>query len=270
MADSVLSLMAAILCFIAVIFLIDQHLMKPKSYKVAWAIGLFFYGLGALAQYFGTRGHWTIADYRVWYLCGAILAAPYLGMGTIYLLAPRRIANIIMVFLGFFTAHAIIRTLTAPLSPQNFTLPAGMNLSMWFAAASNTDVVSGQHKLMPPDVVVVIAVLNSLGALALVGGAAWSAWKFYKTRTNPTRLASMGLLMIGGFAPTMAGTLAKFGVTDAFFVLTFVGALFLLAGYLVSIDVLAVLRVPFTNIVLLDRRVAPAPTIKPKPAKATT
>ena len=70
------------------------------------------------------------------------------------------------------------------------------------------------------------------------------------------------LLVVGGFAPTLAGTLTKTGHPDAFFILTFIGALFLFAGYLVSIDVFAILRVPFTDYVLLDRRTPPPPAAK--------
>ncbi len=259
MADAVLSLLTALCCFVAVVFLIDQQLLKPKPYKVVWAIGLFVYGAGAAAQFFATAGHWTQTDYRFWYLGGAILAAPYLGMGTYYLLGPRKWADRLMVFLGIFTAYAVVRMLSTPLAPQPLNgKPAwslgGLSLDQWFQHASNVDVVAGTHPLAPGDIIFVIIVLNTLGAAALVVGAAWSAWKFYKTHQNPTRLLSMILLVIGGFAPAMAGTLTKTGNAHPFFILTFVGSVFLLAGYLVSIDVLSVLRIPFTQKVLLDRR----------------
>jgi hypothetical protein len=262
MLDATLSLFTALLCFTAVVFLIDQQIVKPRPYKVVWAIGLFVYGVGATAQFFATASHWTTLDYRLWYLSGAILAAPYLGMGTFYLLGPRTWADRLMGFLGIFTVYAVVRMLIVKLAPQGlrgqapWSIAPYHSLDQWFQHAANTDVVTGTHPLAPPDIIFVIIVLNSLGAGALVLGAAWSAWKFVKTRQNPTRLASMILLMLGGLAPTLAGTMTKLGFASAFFVLTFVGALFLLAGYLVSIDVFAVFRVPFTNKVLVDRRVA--------------
>jgi hypothetical protein len=264
MADAVFSLLTAILSFTAVVFLVDQYVYKPRPYKLVWAIGLFVYGVAGLAQFGGTlTHHWTPLEYRVWYLTGAILAAPYLGMGTLYLLAPRKWANIAMIVVGTFTAYAIVRTLTAPLAPQ---VPAGLHaawiipghetVTQWLATAGDDAIVSGAHPLMPGDITFVIAFLNSLGALALVGGAAWSAWRFIRTRQNPTRLVSMVLLVIGGLAPTLAGSLNKAGISGAFFTLTFVGALFLLAGYLVSIEIFTVFRVPFTDRVLLDRQPA--------------
>ncbi len=259
MANAVYSLLTALLCYIAVVFLIDQQLLKPRPYKVAWAIGLFVYGNGGLAQFLGTAGHWTVLDYRLWYLNGAILAAPYLGLGTLYLLAPRKWADRVMAVVVVFTCYAIARVLTTQLVPRTNWLPAGESVSHWLATAPADAVVNaGHYPLMPNDIVLVIIVLNSLGALALVGGAAWSAWRFLRSRANPSRFASMVLLVIGGLAPTSAGSLTKLGISGAFYLLTFVGALFLLAGYLVSIDVFTVFRVPFTDHVLLARGGAPA------------
>jgi hypothetical protein len=268
MSDAILSFLAAILCYVAVVFLIDQQLLKPRPYKVVWAVGLFVYGLGATAQFFATAGHWNQFEYRLWYLAGAILAAPYLGMGTFYLMGPRKWADRLMIFLGIFTTYAVVRMLSAPLAPQAERGAApwslgGLSLSQWFHTATNTEIVSGSHPLAPPDIIAVIIVLNTLGAAALVLGAAWSAWQFIQTRKNSSRLLSMILLVIGGLAPTLAGTMTKLGFASAFFALTFIGALFLLAGYLVSIDVLSVLRIPFTNKVLLDRRVAVAGATPP-------
>jgi hypothetical protein len=257
--DAVLSLLTALLCFAAVVFLVDQQMLKPKPYKVVWAIGLGVYGIGTTAQFFAMAGHWNQAEYRLWFLAGAVLSAPYLGMGTYYLLGPRKWADRVMTALGVFTAYAVVRMLTAPLQPQaihgNAWSLQGLTLDQWFRTAPTADIISGTHPLAPADVVFIIILINILGAAALVLGAAWSAWKFYQTRQNPTRLLSMVLLVIGGLAPTLAGTLTKIGFSSAFFVLTFVGALFLFAGYLVSIDVFSVFRVPFTDKVLRDRRV---------------
>lgn len=268
MLDATLSLVAALLCFVAVVFLIDQQLVKPRPYKVVWAIGLFVYGVGTFAQFLGAAGHWTATEYRFWYLAGAILSAPYLGMGTFYLLGPRKWADRVMIGLAIFTAYAVIRMLTVPLHPQSlgrgqsaWQLPPGQTLDQWFHSATNAAIVSGTHPLAPGDIIVVIILLNTLGALTLVGGAAWSAWKFARTHQNPTRLTSMILLVIGGLAPTAAGTLTKFGIPSAFFILTFLGAVFLLAGYLVSIEIFSIFRIPFTDRVLLERRAAqPSPT----------
>ncbi len=250
------SVMTALLSFIAVIFLVDQFMYKPKAYKVVWAIGLFVYGVAGLAQTFAVSSHWTLMEYRVWFLTGAILAAPYLGMGTFYLLGPKKWANGLMTVIGAFSLYALYRTLTVSLTSVS-GIPANETPQQWITTASFDAVVNtGKYSIMPNDIVFVIIVLNSLGALTLVGGAAWSAWKLFRTHQNGNRFISMVLIVIGGLAPTAAGTLTKSGVSGAFYLLTFVGALFLLAGYLVSIDVATVFRVPFTKKILINRESA--------------
>lgn len=262
MFDIMTALLTALLSFTAVVFLIDQNQMKPRPYKTVWAIGLGVYGIAAFAQFCGSLGHWTPLEYRLWYLTGAILAAPYLGMGTVYLLAPRRVADILMIVTGVFTAYAIPRVLTTPLVPRTHWLPAGESVSQWLASAPDQLIVNaGTHSLMPGDIVFVIIIMNSLGALALVGGAGWSAWKFWRTKQGGNRLISMIALAIGGLAPTSAGTLTRLGFSNAFYLLTLIGALFLLIGYLISIDVFTVFRIPFTDIVLRSRRTDTSPIL---------
>ncbi len=252
------SVMTALLSFIAVIFLLDQYMYKPKAYKIVWAIGLFVYGVAGVAQTFAVYSHWTLLEYRIWFLTGAILSAPYLGMGTFYLLGGKKWAHSLMAIIGVFSVYALYRTLTANLASAPW-LPANETLQQWFTTASFDSVVNTkQFPIMPNDIVIVIIVLNSLGALTLVGGAAWSAWKLFRTHQNSNRFFSMILIVIGGLAPTAAGTLTKFGISGSFYLLTFVGALFLLVGYLVSLDVTAVFRVPFTKKILLNRETATA------------
>jgi|GEM_PF-478378 len=277
MSDALFSSLTAVLSFIAVIFLVDQHILKPRPYKLVWAIGLGVYGIAAITQLCATLGHWTTIEYRIWYLTGAILAAPYLGMGTVYLLAPRRWADRLMTPVVIFTIYSVLRVLTVRLVPRTNWLPSNMSLDHWLLIAPNSAVVNaGSHPLMPTDIVGVIIFLNSVGAFALVGGAAWSAWRFYKTRQNLPRLLSMLCLVVGGLAPTAAGSLTKFGISDTFFLLTFIGALFILAGYLISIDIYDVFRIPFTNHVLVDRRLAFAgigsvgPTMQVAPPRPAT
>jgi hypothetical protein len=69
-----------------------------------------------------------------------------------------------------------------------------------------------------------------------------------------SRVPSTMLLAIGGFFPSLTGSLARFGATEAFFVGELLGVLFLFAGFLVSIEVFREIRIPFTHVVLHARR----------------
>ncbi len=71
-----------------------------------------------------------------------------------------------------------------------------------------------------------------------------------------SRVPSTLLLAIGGFVPSLTGSLARFGMTSAFFLGELLGVVFLFAGFLVSIEVFREIRIPFTHVVLYSRRSA--------------
>lgn len=79
------------------------------------------------------------------------------------------------------------------------------------------------------------------GLLALVRG-----------RLN-SRVPATILIAIGGFIPAITSGLNRFGDTSGFFIGELLGVVFLFGGFLVSVEVFRVIRVPFTRIVLRTR-----------------
>jgi hypothetical protein len=72
-------------------------------------------------------------------------------------------------------------------------------------------------------------------------------------RSINSRVPATFLIAVGAIIPAITSGLNRFGATGGFFVGEFLGVLFLFAGFLVSIEVFANLRVPFTSIVLWRR-----------------
>ena len=68
------------------------------------------------------------------------------------------------------------------------------------------------------------------------------------------RVPATLLIAIGGFIQAVTSGMSRFGDTGAFFVGELLGVIFLLAGFLVSIEVFAEIRIPFTNVVFRSRR----------------
>jgi hypothetical protein len=66
----------------------------------------------------------------------------------------------------------------------------------------------------------------------------------------PSRVPATILIAIGGFVPSLTSGLSRFGVTQTFFLGELLGAAFLFAGFLVSIEVFREFRIPFTRRVL--------------------
>jgi len=69
-----------------------------------------------------------------------------------------------------------------------------------------------------------------------------------------SRVPATILIAIGGLIPAITSGANRFGATSAFFVGELLGVTFLFLGFLVSIEVFAEIRVPFTRTLLWKRR----------------
>ncbi|HEX6777982.1 MAG TPA: hypothetical protein VF099_07245 [Ktedonobacterales bacterium] len=244
--DAVLALLTAVCSFIAAIFVVDQYIHRPKAYKLFWLLGLVAYGIASTAEVIGAaQGHWSLGVYRTWYFFGGLLVAAYLGMGTAYLLLPRKVANVIMALLVLGTLYGVVRVFTAPISAANLTL---------LHNSSSQQVVDvSNFTIMPLDIEILAPIMNITGAAFLFGGAIWSAWVFWRKHIMPFRVVSNVLIAIGALAPSILTGLIRLGFTSGFFLGQLIGVVFILAGFLVSIEIFAIFRVPFTNVVLHQR-----------------
>lgn len=245
-STALFELLAALAALVAAVFIFDQHLNRPRPYKLMWSLGLLFYGIAAAAAFAGSVGHWTVGEYKAWYYFGGILTAIYLGMGSFYLLGPRRVAHVVTAIVAALSLYAAIRILTYPVDAA---------IAARLAVSDTADVtrVSTFH-VLPGDVTAIAIVMNIPGALFLFGGAAWSAWIFWRRHTPGYRVASMVLLALGSVVPSITTGLQRLGYSSGAALGEFLGAICLLAGLLISLDVFTVFRVPFTHIVLRERR----------------
>lgn len=220
--------MSSIIALIFAIIVLDQFFAKRKSYQLVWAIGLFMYFISTGAEFW--VGAWGLNQviYRLWYLFGAIFVAAYLGMGTLYLLISRRTAHIIMVILLVVSVYAVFRVFTASID------------------LSSLQTLSG--RAMPTGVRLMTPFLNSFGTIALVGGAIYSAWVFWRRRIMPHRVVSNVLIAVGAMLPAFGGTLMR--LTDsltAFYLLELLGIIIIFTGFLRSREVFGTYRFPLIH-----------------------
>jgi hypothetical protein len=128
-------------------------------------------------------------------------------------------------------------------------------------------------ELFPGTIRLLTPFLNVTGGLALAFGALFSAYVFMPkrrvldfaaslpgavrallARRIHSRVPATILIATGGFLASGGDTLNRFGVTDFFQWGKFLAVLFLLAGFLVSIEAFREFRVPFTKIRIGGRR----------------
>ncbi|HEX2681539.1 MAG TPA: hypothetical protein VHQ03_09630, partial [Candidatus Dormibacteraeota bacterium] len=95
----VLPLASSVLSFVFAAMVFDQWRQRRHAFQLVWTIGLLWYGISAGAEFLGGAFGWSGPLYRTWYLIGAFLVPPYLGMGTLYLLNKTRF--------GYFVAFSV-------------------------------------------------------------------------------------------------------------------------------------------------------------------
>ena len=211
---------SAIISFIFSFFIFKRYAEKRRPHLLLWGLGMVFYGIGGFCEaYFGVFG-WNDTIFRMWYLFGAILVAAWLGQGTVYLLAKRRIANILMVILGAASAYAAIRVFGAQLDPNLLT-----------TSVHTGSELSG-HAIVSPGIRTLTPFFNIYGVITLVGGAVYSAWIFYRKRVLLHRTIGNILIAVGALAPAFGGAFSRFGIPGALYIGELLGATLIFLGFL--------------------------------------
>jgi glucan phosphoethanolaminetransferase (alkaline phosphatase superfamily) len=225
----VLPLGSSVISFIFALTVLDQFFARRKPYQLIWAVGLFMYFVSTGTEFW--VGAWGLNEtiYRLWYLFGAIFVAAYLGMGTLYLLTPRRVAHIIMAILLVASFYACFTVFTA-------AVDLGVLRSL-----------SGQA--MPQGVRLLTPFFNTFGTIALVGGAIYSVWVYWRRRLMPHRVISNILVAFGAMLPALGGALARFGVSSTIArpSLELLGIIIIFIGFLRSREVFGLYRFPLIH-----------------------
>ena len=156
-------LAAALIALVFAASLVRQFASRRRPFQAVWAVALAMYAAASFAMFLGVLDGWTTAEYRVYWLFGAILNVPFLMMGELYLLIKRRtITDLLLVILLFLAALATSQVRTASLNVDALMkdLPLGKD-------------VFG-HGALPYR----LAQLYAYPAyVLLVAGCLWSAWR---------------------------------------------------------------------------------------------
>ena len=225
---TVIPLVSSIISLIFALTILDQFFARRKTYQLIWAIGLFMFFISTGSEFWTQAWGLNETVYRLWYLFGAIFVAAYLGMGTLYFLAPRRTARIILVILLVASLYAAFRVFTASID------------------LSTIQYLSGEA--MPRGIRLMTPFFNTFGTIALVGGAIYSAWVFWRRRFMPHRVISNVLIAVGAILPAVGGTSMRLGgALQLFYLLELLGVIIIFIGFLRSREVFGFYRFPFVH-----------------------
>ena len=166
-----------------------QYRNRRKPYQAVWAAALAMFAVAALFETIGVAAGWTAAIYKGYYLFGGLLNVGWLGVGTVYLLAPRRAADLSAALMAGFTVMAVLAVAVSRVAP------------------------GALHTTFPThasDVPVILPILSNVGGtVLLVGGAAWSAVSAFRRRGPASRVLGTGLIAAGALVVGADHSLAQ-------------------------------------------------------------
>jgi hypothetical protein len=196
-----------------------QFLARRRPYQLVWTASLTMGGLAGLFFVLFLLADRNVAFFKLYYIFGALLMAAYLGLGSVYLLAPRRAADITAAILVVVSLVGLV-----------FVLISQVNT----AVLHSSNVEAGSNAVSGPGIAF-IALLNTFGAVAVIGGAIYSAWRLWRRQGPPRLLAANVLIASGTILASLAGTLARVtGNGSSFWLLLAAGFVVLFAGFLVT------------------------------------
>lgn len=188
---------------------------KPDArYLLWWAIGVTLYGAGTLTEALTTIFGWQEPIFRAWYVAGALLGAAPLAQGTVYLLLARRTADRLTVLMLTYIAIASSFVVATPIVDElvePHRLAGAVMEWQWVRFFS--------------------PLVNLYAVVFLVGGAIWSAWRYWKRGDATSRVTGNALIAVGAILPGIGGSFARAGVVEVLYVTELIGLLLIWAGY---------------------------------------
>jgi hypothetical protein len=97
----------ALLSFAAALLSLRLAGLLARGRRFAWAGGLLSFAAAAAAMAWGAAHGWDARTFRVYYLAGALLSAPLLGIGSLQLWGRRWAGTVGLVWVGLAAGVAV-------------------------------------------------------------------------------------------------------------------------------------------------------------------
>ena len=191
-----------------------HYFSKRKQYLLWWMLGVVTFGLGTLSENYIALIGYNELNLRFWYIIGALLGGFPLAQGTVYLLFSKKFADRTTFFFVSYIIVAAIFVMLAPISiPENFDGRLTGKVFEW-----------SWVRLFSP-------LINLYAFLFLVGGAIYSAYKYFKMKNLQYRVYGNAAIAIGGILPGIGGSFTRAGYVEVLFVTELIGLALIYLGY---------------------------------------
>jgi hypothetical protein len=218
----IISALGVLLSALFSFMIFSEWRRRRRPYQLIWAFAMMVWMLAVLAETVAAaRGGWDPTTYRFYYAFGALMVAPWLGAGSLYLVAPRLWARIAL-------ALTVIITIIGLTGIFTYSIPAEA-----LAATDDLGFVETRiFPMMPTRLAIILG--NIYGSLAFVGGALYSVYSFWRKRIMRERMIGVAVIAAGGMLAAVAHSVGALGGPSLFHISQFAALLLIFGGYLKS------------------------------------
>tara|TARA_Y100000814_G_C12327940_1_gene400451 strand:+ start:499 stop:1422 length:924 start_codon:yes stop_codon:yes gene_type:complete len=219
-------LMSAGLMTMFSIAVLNRYISSKKMYFFFWGTGLLMFSMVSLSEIYLSI-QWNRWAFFSWYFFGAVLNAAWIGQGTIYLLFSRKWIRFTVPVLLFGSLAALIIMLQTMSMLDVSKFSSNIAISEQYRDIMPTPSNGGVIRLLTP-------IFNIYGATALIGGAVWSAYLFWRKRVLPNRVIGNILIAIGATIVSAASILTRMGYGNWWYLGELLSVTLLFAGFILA------------------------------------
>jgi hypothetical protein len=214
--QTIYPLITSLVALVFAVLVLLQYRRRRGVHQLVWSIALFVFSLAAFCEFYSEVWGWPVLLYRIYYVTAAALVA-YLGLGTIYLIWKRKVGNVFLVIFVALIATMLVVALLAPVD----------------TVALQERGVTVAGKAMPSYVRTFSPLHTIPGTLALVGGAVYSVFLFWRRRDRLAyRISANIFIAAGAIVIAAAGGMARAGQTEWLYPAEMVGTVLMFIGFL--------------------------------------
>ena len=197
-----------------VLVLLQDQRRRPRPDKLAWAFAFAMFAVAAGADVAGHTFGWTTILARLYYATGPALVVMFLAIGELYLLFPKMMGRFAPGATLLLTAIWVTTVLSAPIDMTR------LEADGWEAIDRGSGMIA------------LTVAINSIGTMIIVGGLAWSIWRYWRSGTHRFRMIGCAMIAVGTLVVGAGGTLTRFGHDEYLYIAMSLGVGLIFLGVL--------------------------------------